>query len=41
VGASTEAVIRTLSNFRAEGLIAITNSNITILNGEKLARLKF
>lgn len=40
VGASTEAVTRTLSDFRTEGLIAITNSNITILNAAKLARLK-
>ncbi|CCH52591.1 Protein pilH [Fibrisoma limi BUZ 3] len=40
VGASMESVIRTLSDFRNEGLIDINNSDITILNAEKLARLK-
>jgi CheY-like chemotaxis protein len=40
VGASTETVIRTLSDFRAEGLIEITGSQINLLDVEKLARLK-
>lgn len=40
VGASMEFVIRTLSDFRNEGLIDMHNSPITILNAEKLIRLK-
>lgn len=40
VGASMESVIRTLSDFRAEGLIDIHNGGITVLNPDKLARLK-
>lgn len=35
-----EFVIRTLSDFRNEGLIDMHNSHITILNAEKLTRLK-
>lgn len=40
VGASTETVIRILSDFRAEGLIGINASQITLLDINKLARLK-
>jgi CRP-like cAMP-binding protein len=40
VGASTETVIRTLSDLRAEGLIDLSGGQITLLNIEKLARLK-
>jgi len=40
VGASTETVIRTLSDLRAEGLIDLTGSKITILDFERLTRLK-
>ena len=40
VGASTETVIRTLSDLRAEGLIELTGSQITIVNLERLIRLK-
>ena len=40
VGASTETVIRVLSDLRAEGLIDIKDSQITLLNIEKLTRLK-
>lgn len=40
VGASTETVIRTLSDMRAEGLIDLTAGQITLLNMERLARLK-
>lgn len=40
VGASTETVIRVLSDLRAEGLIGINASQITLLDVEKLTRLK-
>ncbi|MVM33674.1 response regulator [Spirosoma sp. HMF4905] len=40
VGASTEAVIRTLSDFRNEGLIDITGTQITLLDIQKLMHLK-
>jgi CRP-like cAMP-binding protein len=40
VGASTETVIRILSDLRAEGLIDISGSQITLLNIEKLTHLK-
>ena len=40
VGTATESVIRTLSDFKQEGLIAIQGSNITILQEEKLRRMK-
>ena len=40
VGASTETVIRVLSDLRAEGLIDIKGTEITLLDIEKLTRLK-
>ena len=40
VGASTETVIRILSDLRAEGLIDITGTQITLLDIEKITRLK-
>lgn len=40
VGASTETVIRILSDFRTEGLINIDGSQITLLDMHKLATLK-
>ena len=40
VGASTETVIRILSDFRAEGLIDINASQITLLDMDKLTHLK-
>ena len=40
VGASTETVIRTLSDFKDEKLIDITSGKISILNSEKLSRLR-
>ncbi|MFD2938279.1 response regulator [Spirosoma flavum] len=40
VGASTETVIRILSDFRNEGLIVINGSQITLLDIDKLTRLK-
>ncbi len=40
VGASTETVIRILSDLRADGLIEISGSHITLLNIEKLAQMK-
>ena len=40
VGASTETVIRILSDFRAEGLIDINASQITLLDIDKLTHLK-
>ena len=39
-GASKETVIRTLSDFKDEGLVHIAGSKITILNLEKLQRMK-
>jgi CRP-like cAMP-binding protein len=40
VGASKEAVIRTLADFKDEKLIDSRGSKITILNSDKLARLR-
>jgi CRP-like cAMP-binding protein len=40
VGASSETVIRVLSDFRAEGLIGINASQITLLDIDKLSHLK-
>jgi CRP-like cAMP-binding protein len=40
VGTATESVIRTLSDFKEEGLVSIQGSSITILNEEKLRRMK-
>lgn len=40
VGTATESVIRTLSDFKEEGLVTIQGSNITIVNEEKLRRMK-
>lgn len=40
VGASTETVIRTLSDFKDEKLIEITSGKITIINSDKLSRLR-
>ncbi|RYY40650.1 MAG: response regulator [Chitinophagaceae bacterium] len=38
-GTATESLIRTLSDFRSEGLIDIEDGHITILQSEKLERL--
>jgi CheY-like chemotaxis protein len=40
VGASTETVIRTLSDFRNEGLIDVNGSQITLLEVRKIAALR-
>lgn len=40
VGTATESLIRTLSDFKQDKLIEIKGSNITILNLEKLKKLK-
>ncbi len=40
VGTATETVIRTLSDFKEEGLIEIKGGTISILNYEKLSRMK-
>lgn len=40
VGASTETVIRTLSDLRAEGLIDLSGGQITLLDPDRLAHLK-
>jgi CRP-like cAMP-binding protein/CheY-like chemotaxis protein len=40
VGTATESLIRTLSDFKEEKLIEIKGSNITIINLEKLKKLK-
>jgi CRP-like cAMP-binding protein/CheY-like chemotaxis protein len=40
VGTAPETVVRTLSDFKEEGLIAIKGSNINILKEDKLARMK-
>jgi CRP/FNR family transcriptional regulator, polysaccharide utilization system transcription regulator len=40
VGTATETVIRTLSDFKEEGLISIRGSNVTILDPERLVQLK-
>lgn len=41
VGTATESVIRTLSEFKADGYINIKGSNITILAPEKLKNYRF
>lgn len=41
VGTATESVIRTLSEFKADGYISIKGSNITILSPEKLKNFRF
>ncbi len=41
VGTATESVIRTLSEFKHDGYIAIKGSNITILDKEKLKNFRF
>ena len=41
VGTSTETVIRTLSDFKDEGLISIKGSKITIVKGKELEHLRF
>lgn len=40
VGTATESLIRTLSDFKEEKLLEIKGSNITIVNAEKLKKLK-
>ncbi len=40
VGTATETVIRTLSDFKEEKLIIIRGSNITIIDSEKLEKMK-
>jgi CRP-like cAMP-binding protein len=40
VGTATESVIRTLSDFKEEGLIKIQGSAITIVHEDKLRRMK-
>jgi CRP-like cAMP-binding protein len=41
VGTSTETVIRTLSEFKEEGLISTSGRRIAILSPEKLLNLKY
>lgn len=40
VGTSVETAVRTLTDFKEEGLIAVNGSHISILNPEKLAKMK-
>lgn len=40
VGTATESLIRTLSDFREEGIVEISGSTITFLNQEKLIRMR-
>ena len=40
VGASTETVIRTLSDFKEEKLIEINSGKISIINSDKLSRIR-
>jgi CRP-like cAMP-binding protein len=40
VGTATESLIRTLSDFREEGLVEISGSTITLLNTEKLKGMR-
>ncbi|MFN9801778.1 MAG: response regulator, partial [Bacteroidota bacterium] len=40
VGTATESLIRTLSDFREEGLVAVQGSTITLLDAQKLERMK-
>ena len=41
VGTSTESVIRTISEFKDEGLVSVKGSNITIVNSDGLRHLRF
>jgi CRP-like cAMP-binding protein len=41
VGTATESVIRTLSDFKKEGLIEVKGAEMTILKPDALANLKF
>lgn len=41
VGTATESVIRTLSDFKKEGLIAVKGSELTIIDPKALANLKY
>jgi CRP-like cAMP-binding protein len=41
VGTATESVIRTLSDFKKEGLIDVKGAEMTILKPDALANLKF
>ena len=41
VGTSTESVIRTISEFKDEGLLSVKGSNITITNSDGLRNLRF
>jgi CRP-like cAMP-binding protein len=40
VGTATESLIRTLSDFKEEKMVEIKGSSITIVNAEKLRKLK-
>jgi CRP-like cAMP-binding protein len=40
VGTATETVIRTLSDFKEDKFIEISGGTITILNYDKLAKMK-
>ncbi|RYG24472.1 MAG: helix-turn-helix domain-containing protein [Chitinophagaceae bacterium] len=40
VGTATESVIRVLSDFKSEGLVEIKGSQITVLDAEKLSRMR-
>lgn len=40
VGTATETLIRTLSDFKEEGILKLKGSNITIINEEKLRKIK-
>ena len=40
VGTATESLIRTLSDFKEEKLVEIKGSNITIINIDKLKKLR-
>jgi CRP-like cAMP-binding protein len=40
VGTATESLIRTISDFKEEGLIQVNASNITILNVKKLEQMR-
>jgi len=40
VGTATESLIRTLSDFKEEKMVEIKGSNITIVNLDKLKKLK-
>jgi CRP-like cAMP-binding protein len=41
VGTATESVIRTLSDFKKEGLIDVKGAEMTILKPDALANLKY